>query len=96
MQLTGPILDYVSGMAELDTFAIPGNNFTGSFSSSFVEDHPNLIIVDLSQNSFTGSLPLNFDNLRFLTELDLSGNEFSGPIPTNLGNGNFGKYICSR
>ena len=96
MQLTGPILDYVAGMSNLEIFSIPDNRFNGTFASSFVADHPRLNKVDLSRNNFTGVLPLDFDELPLLTKLSLPENEFSGPIPPNIGNGNIGKQTLCR
>ena len=88
MQLTGPLLSFLSNMTKLETFAVPDNNFTGTFSPTFVADHPSLVNLDLSRNQFSGKLPLDFENLEFLTEVQLEGNQFIGPIPTGLGESN--------
>ena len=85
MKLTGPILDYVRGMPLLETLAVPGNRFTGTFSASFAEEHPKIVFIDLGRNNFTGTIPEGLDTLPYLTELQLPANGFSGPIPSSLG-----------
>jgi hypothetical protein len=44
-----------------------------------------LVVLDLSRNSFTGSIPSGFASLGNLTMLNLSSNFLSGPIPPGLG-----------
>lgn len=91
MKLTGPLLSYVSNMTKLATLSVPDNNFTGTFLPTFVADHMDLTRLDLSRNQFSGKLPIDFENLEFLTEVQLEGNQFIGPIPTGLGLSNAGK-----
>ena len=91
MKLTGPLLSYVSNMTKLATLLVPDNNFTGTFSPTFVGDHMDLTRLDLNRNQFSNKLPIDFENLEFLTEVQLEGNQFIGPIPTGLGLSNAGK-----
>jgi len=92
MKLTGPLLNYLDEMPLLETLTVPKNQFTGSFSPTFAEDHPLLSFVDLSTNLFDGTLPENLDTLTYLTELQLPENGFSGPIPSGIGNSSMGKH----
>ncbi|KAJ1427754.1 Translation protein SH3-like domain superfamily [Sesbania bispinosa] len=54
------------------------NNFSGLIPSSV---SPRLIALDLSFNSFSGSIPPAFQNLRRLIWLYLQNNSISGTIP---------------
>ncbi|KAJ1377434.1 Serine/threonine-protein kinase, active site [Sesbania bispinosa] len=45
-----------------------------------------LLVIDVSMNSITGSIPKSFGNLTSLQELQLSVNQISGEIPGELGN----------
>jgi len=93
LKLTGPILDYLGNMTALTTLAIADNKFDGSFSTTFVADHPDLANLDVSLNKFTGPIPLDFENLLYLSEVQLSGNEFVGQIPTGLGGSTACKFF---
>ncbi|RXH73573.1 hypothetical protein DVH24_016395 [Malus domestica] len=46
----------------------------------------NLRILDLSNNSISGPIPVSLGNLSRLEELIISDNSFEGPIPVSLGN----------
>ncbi|TQD95439.1 hypothetical protein C1H46_018924 [Malus baccata] len=54
------------------------NNFSGDIPTSF---SPQLNVLDLSFNSFTGNIPQTMRNLTQLTELSLQNNTLTGPIP---------------
>lgn len=43
-----------------------------------------LILIDLSMNSFSGSIPFQLGNCSFLESLDLSSNWFSGEMPESV------------
>ncbi|KAJ6386927.1 hypothetical protein OIU78_016791 [Salix suchowensis] len=45
-----------------------------------------MLVIDISVNSLTGSIPQSFGNLTELQELQLSLNQISGEIPAQLGN----------
>ncbi|KAI9092762.1 hypothetical protein K1719_027559 [Acacia pycnantha] len=48
-------------------------------------DFRNLVLIDLSHNSFHGSFPSNLMNLSYLRYLDISFNDLSGTLPKILG-----------
>ncbi|CAF2288342.1 unnamed protein product, partial [Brassica napus] len=52
-----------------------------------------LIALNLSNNAFTGHIPLSISNLSNLESLDLSSNQLSGTIPNGLGSLSFLEYI---
>jgi serine/threonine protein kinase len=63
-----------------------GMSLAGSINQEFFMLHT-LKSIDLSFNSFTGTLPLTIgDYLPVLEELDVSQNEFKGSLPSSLGN----------
>lgn len=69
-------------------FLAGGNKLTGSFSESLFGkcDALNGMILNVSNNSFSGHIPLKIGVLcRSLLSLDVSGNEISGSIPQSLG-----------
>ncbi|KAK9734474.1 hypothetical protein RND81_04G142300 [Saponaria officinalis] len=45
---------------------------------------PFLVTLDLSGNVFSGPIPSQIGNCRFLNSIDLSGNRLSGMIPVEL------------
>ncbi|XVF38552.1 hypothetical protein REPUB_Repub20aG0111800 [Reevesia pubescens] len=47
---------------------------------------PNLLSLDLSNNSLFGTIPPHISNLSKLSYLDLSANNFNGFIPESIGN----------
>jgi len=55
------------------------NNFTGGLPNI-----PMALLVDLSYNSFSGSIPHSWKNLKKLSVLNLWSNRLSGEVPLNL------------
>ncbi|XP_038976067.1 leucine-rich repeat receptor-like tyrosine-protein kinase PXC3 [Phoenix dactylifera] len=62
---------------------LPRHNLRGSISS--ISELSSLKRLDLSGNSFHGSIPSSFGNLAMLEFLDLSMNKFESWIPSSLG-----------
>ncbi|KAF5743481.1 inactive receptor kinase [Tripterygium wilfordii] len=57
------------------------NQFTGPLPLNFSVWKKNLTVIDLSNNSFNGSIPYSISNLTHLTALNLANNSLSGEIP---------------
>ncbi|MED6136360.1 hypothetical protein PIB30_055478 [Stylosanthes scabra] len=70
---------------ELQTFSIPANNLSGNIPTQVFGYQEGLVNLDLSANSFTGSVSPEFGNLKHLSTLYLYANKFSGVIPVELG-----------
>lgn len=85
MKVSGDIIDIVSNMEMLRTLDAPGNNFTGSFTESFGNDHPMLTIINLQANGLSGQVPRSLASMSQLRTLNLGKNSLSGVIPSELG-----------
>ncbi|XP_057870223.1 LRR receptor-like serine/threonine-protein kinase GHR1 [Cryptomeria japonica] len=77
--LSGPLPQKFGSCAVVD---LSNNNLSGSLSLMWGND---LEMIDLSQNSFTGSLPNDTSTFLRLTYLNLSHNALVGPLPLVLG-----------
>ncbi|KAJ4914150.1 putative LRR receptor-like serine/threonine-protein kinase [Raphanus sativus] len=64
--------------------SLPNSQLLGSIHSDLGSLH-SLQILDLSNNSFNGPLPVSFFNGTELRSLDLSGNMISGEVPSSIG-----------
>ncbi|KAF2288743.1 hypothetical protein GH714_012203 [Hevea brasiliensis] len=65
----------------------------GTLQSFSFPSFPNLVWLNLSNNSFHGNIPSHISNLSKLNILDLSVNEISGSIPQEIGMLNSLTYI---
>lgn len=79
--LEGRIFDIVADMSNLNHLEVPENELIGSFPSTFAEDHPRLLWLDLHDNMLVGPVPSGFETLTVLNMLDLSENKFNGQLP---------------
>ncbi|XVF61435.1 hypothetical protein PTKIN_Ptkin08bG0129200 [Pterospermum kingtungense] len=79
--LTSQALSPCSHLQELNLY---GNLFTGELPDFPSEN--NLEVLQLSNNNFTGDIPLSFGWLQSLKVLSLGGNLLNGKIPSFLGN----------
>lgn len=70
---------------DLETLNLNGNKLGGNLTDFFQGQLKHLKHLDLSFNSFSGTIPVSLGKLFALEELDLSGNELTGPIPASLG-----------
>ena len=77
---------FLENNTRLEAFSLKNNSFTGPFVVPY-DIHPNIFIIDISDNFLHGPIPtklgLIFPNLKFL---NMSRNEFEGNIPTSFGN----------
>ncbi|KAL9316259.1 hypothetical protein ACSQ67_017260 [Phaseolus vulgaris] len=69
----------------MQSFGVSTNNLSGNIPNQTFGNLEDLINLDLSNNSFTGSIPLEFGNLKHLSILHLYENKLSGEIPQELG-----------
>ncbi|TKY56854.1 LRR receptor serine/threonine-protein kinase [Spatholobus suberectus] len=69
----------------MQSFGVADNNLSGDIPNQTFGNLEGLINLDLSNNSFTGSIPLEFGHLKHLSILYLNENKLSGEIPPELG-----------
>ncbi|KAG7568539.1 Leucine-rich repeat [Arabidopsis thaliana x Arabidopsis arenosa] len=84
------------GLHQLRHLNLSHNNFiSSSLPSEFgvLNRLEALIALNLSNNAFTGHIPLSLDNVTELESLDLSNNKLSGTIPNGLKTLSFLAYI---
>ncbi|KAI7980944.1 Receptor-like protein 13 [Camellia lanceoleosa] len=79
--MSGKILGSMNNMISLRTLIMRNNAFNGQFPCALV---PN-VFMDISHNSFSGSLPsCSNPNLGIVGHMHLKGNKFAGFIPKAL------------
>ncbi|KAG2667133.1 hypothetical protein I3760_15G097500 [Carya illinoinensis] len=64
---------------------LPHNNLTGQFPTWLLENNTRLAVLNLENNSLTGTLQLPNHYIPNLLVLDISFNNIQGPIPNNFG-----------
>ncbi|KAE8675747.1 CYP711A1 protein [Hibiscus syriacus] len=74
----------VSGLSRVTEVTLDSAGYAASLSSASW-NLPYLQILDLSNNFFSGSIPVSLANLTRLTRLGLSRNTLSGEIPSAIG-----------
>ncbi|KAM3197856.1 hypothetical protein ACQJBY_073125 [Aegilops geniculata] len=89
--LTGPVPPELGGLAKLRRLVLSGNGLSGPVPATLGNNNPQrrldneqLLIVDMSKNSLTGSLPPSLGGLKGLLKMDLSNNRLDGRIPPEL------------
>ncbi|KAL5990309.1 hypothetical protein ACLOJK_011207 [Asimina triloba] len=65
---------------------LPNSNLRGKLDNFSFSSFPNLVLLNLSINGLTGTIPSHVEALSKLQLLSLSANEFSGSVPAELGN----------
>ncbi|XP_058072187.1 MDIS1-interacting receptor like kinase 2-like [Magnolia sinica] len=80
---TGILCDDVGRVTEI---ILPSACLQGTLHNLTFQSFPNLIRLDLNNNTLLGTIPADIGTLPKLTFLNLSMNKLSGPIPSQLGN----------
>lgn len=81
----GPILSYLSSMANLTVVRLHDCLFAGTIPTDFATRHPALMELDLSGNALSGPIHANLGEMSTVKVLDLNDNAFSGSIPSTIG-----------
>ncbi|XP_022543162.1 putative receptor-like protein kinase At3g47110 isoform X2 [Brassica napus] len=75
----------IYNMSSLVFLSITGNSFAGSLRPDFGSLLPNLQILYMGINNFTGSIPESLSNISNLQQLDIPSNHLTGKIPLSFG-----------
>ncbi|XVF85628.1 hypothetical protein PTKIN_Ptkin17bG0131600 [Pterospermum kingtungense] len=81
-RLSGKLSDSLAGLDQLRTLNLSRNFLKDSLPPSLFH-MPNLELLDLSYNDFSGSIP-ETSNLPSLQFLDISSNYFNGSLPSHI------------
>ena len=68
----------------MQEFNVMGNQLTGTIPPSLFEQMPRLSVISLSNNYFSGTIPDELGDLKFLQFLYLDNNKLMGYIPPTL------------
>ncbi|KAG6767228.1 hypothetical protein POTOM_028421 [Populus tomentosa] len=80
-KFSGPIP--VLPAASLQSLSLGGNLFEGEFPLHLVDACPGLVMLDLSLNNLSGSVPSSLGSCTSLETLDISTNNFTGELPVD-------------
>ncbi|KAK6156000.1 hypothetical protein DH2020_010248 [Rehmannia glutinosa] len=87
--LTGNLPSWVFGLG-LEQVLFSDNRFSGSIDNAFASpvesSQKKLVILDLSQNKLSGTIPAAVGDFGSLQLLNMARNSFLGSIPENIGN----------
>ncbi|KAJ8775020.1 hypothetical protein K2173_020024 [Erythroxylum novogranatense] len=81
--LVGPVL-YGIHLPSIRYFDISTNHFNGSANAALCENIPNIQVLNLGNNRFSGGISTNFGSCTSLLQLFLNGNNLSGSFPEIL------------
>ncbi|KAK6916580.1 FAE1/Type III polyketide synthase-like protein [Dillenia turbinata] len=79
--LSGSLSSDLVGMRSLQKMLLGSNELSGELPDDLFSSLMRLQFVDLSQNSFSGSIPNAIFSLSQLQFLDISGNNFTSQLP---------------
>ncbi|KAJ9182692.1 hypothetical protein P3X46_006657 [Hevea brasiliensis] len=77
----------------VSNISLTDSGLEGTLQSFSFPSFPNLVTLNLSNNSFHGNIPSHIGNLSKLNILDFSVNEISGSIPQEIGMLNSLTYV---
>ncbi|KAF5750843.1 putative LRR receptor-like serine/threonine-protein kinase [Tripterygium wilfordii] len=84
-RLSGTIPPSVFNLSSVTVFTLPFNQLQGTLPSDLGFTLPNLQVLNIGHNSFTGSLPVSLSNASNLLEFDINGSNFTGKIEIDFG-----------
>ncbi|KAK3429020.1 hypothetical protein EUGRSUZ_E00436 [Eucalyptus grandis] len=84
-QLTGGFPSALYNLSSLNTISLTLGLFSGSIRRDIGLLLPNLQILYLAVNQFTGPIPDSLSNVTNLAEIDFYGNNFTGHVPASFG-----------
>ena len=82
-ELKGTVPVFVS--KHMESLVLSENHLTGELPDKMSSHNPSLVVLDLSKNKLTGTLPPSLVNLSALVRLDLSFNRLHGVLPFDIG-----------
>ncbi|KAL4600001.1 hypothetical protein ACB092_11G166100 [Castanea dentata] len=84
--LSGVFPPSLYNLSLLTCIALTYNNFTGNLNPDLGIALPNLQILYIGGNQFTGTIPVSLSNVSDIHMLEISENQFTGTIPMSFGN----------
>ncbi|KAJ4908075.1 LRR receptor-like serine/threonine-protein kinase EFR [Raphanus sativus] len=84
-RLSGVFPPALYNMSLLESLSLAGNSFSGELRADFGDLLPNLRIVVMGRNKFTGAVPVTLANISSLGRFDISTNYLTGSIPLSFG-----------
>ncbi|XP_058083718.1 MDIS1-interacting receptor like kinase 2-like isoform X2 [Magnolia sinica] len=73
-------------LGSVTRISLPSLGLQGKLDNLSFPSFPNLLHLDLSDNTLIGTIPAHLEPLYKLTSLNLSANEITGSIPLEIGN----------
>ena len=80
----GPIPEFLSGMDHLRELSLADTQRTGTVPGAWLDLLDPLVLMDLSRNELTGTLPSQLWELPHLEYLFLNRNQLTGEIPSGI------------
>ncbi|XP_058082072.1 MDIS1-interacting receptor like kinase 2-like [Magnolia sinica] len=75
-----------NSLGSVTEISLPSAGLEGKLDNLSFPSFSNLLHLNLSFNTLTGTIPAHIGTLHKLTSFDLSANKISGPIPLEIGN----------
>ncbi|GJN19025.1 hypothetical protein PR202_gb06256 [Eleusine coracana subsp. coracana] len=84
--LSGTLPDELFGATSLECLSFASNSLQGILDGKQIVKLSNLVILDLGENKFSGTIPDSICQLKRLEELHLDYNTMSGELPSTFNN----------